>query len=433
MQVSVESIGSLGRRMMVQLPAEDVEREIDARLKSVGKRAKLKGFRPGKAPMKVIRQHYGAQVRQEVLSELMQSSYARAITQEALQPAGGPKIETQSIEPGKDLEYSATFEIYPEIELKGLADIKVERSVAEVTDDDVDRMLENLRWQRAEWVEVDRGAEDRDRVIVDFVGTISGIAFEGGSGEKVSVEVGSGQMLASFESGLNSITAGEERTIEVVFPDDYYVRDLVGKTAEFKIKAHSVAERKLPEIDETLLESFGISGGGIEQLRSDVRGNMEREMAETIRSNIRRQVLDQLLEINPVELPQSLMDEEVEHMQREAAARMGGDENALPPREPFEEQARRRVGLGLLIAEVLRSNAIELDQARLEARAIELAAGYAEPQTAARAYLADTRARAQLEHIVLEDQAVDYLIEQGTVTDQPIRFRELMHFEQESQ
>ncbi len=431
MQVSVESIGSLGRRMMVQLPAEDVEREIDARLKSVGKRAKLKGFRPGKAPMKVIRQHYGAQVRQEVLSELMQSSYARAITQEALQPAGGPKIETQSIEPGKDLEYSATFEIYPEIELKGLADIKVERPVAELTDDDVDRMLENLRWQRAEWVEVDRGAEDGDRVIVDFVGTISGITFEGGSGEKVSVEVGSGQMLASFESGLNSITAGEERTIEVVFPDDYHVRDLVGKTAEFKIKAHSVAERKLPEIDETLLESFGISEGGIEQLRSDVRGNMEREMAETIRSNIRRQVLDQLLEINPVELPQSLMDEEVEHMQREAAARMGGDENALPPREPFEEQARRRVGLGLLIAEVLRSNAIELDQARLEARAIELAAGYAEPQTAARAYLADTRARAQLEHIVLEDQAVDYLIEQGTVTYQPIRFRELMHFEQE--
>ncbi len=429
MQVSVETTGALERRMEVSVPRARIEQAIDERLKSVSRTAKLKGFRPGKVPLKVVRQQFGAQVRQEVLSDQMKSSFAEAVTQEKLNPAAGPRIEPLAVGPDEDLRYRATFEVLPEIEIKDAEGITVVRPIAEVVEADVDAMVTNLREQRPRFDAVDRAAREGDRVTMDFEGLVDGAAFEGSRGQDVAVLLGGGRMLKEFEAGVTGMLAGEHRRVEVPYPTDYHNAALAGKTAVFEVQLKTVEEKRLPDLDEEFCREYGVVEGGIEQLRKEVRENMERELADNVRARLKQQLLDGLLKSNPVEVPQSFVDGQVREMQIEAARRMGAtDASQLPPPETFLEPARRRVALGLLVGELIRSRGIQLDRGRVDARLSDIASGYPDPDAVIKAYRQNAEALRQVENIVLEDQAVDLLLESAKVTDRPATFKEVMNF-----
>lgn len=415
--------------MEVQVPAERVEKAIDEKLKSMSRTVRLKGFRPGKVPVKVIRQQFGQQVRQEVLGDVMQSTFAEAVVQHKLVPTGGPRIEPISVEQGADLKYRAIFEVFPEIELKGLEDIKVTRPTAEVTPADVDAMIENLRAQRPQFNAVEREARETDRVTVDFEGTIDGEPFEGGKGENIPVVIGEGRMLADFEAGLKGVKAGEEKTIELTFPEGYHAAALAGKTARFAVKVRSVEERQLPELDEEFCKSYGVEEGGIARLREEVEENMRRELGEAIRVRVKNQVLEGLLETNPVEVPKSLLESQVRELQIDAARRMGvQDASQIPPAEAFQDAARRRVALSLLLNEVIKTAKLEVDQGRVRERFEELAQQFPNPNEALQSYQANPQIRRQMEASVLEDQAVEWLLERAKVNEEAATFKELMNF-----
>jgi trigger factor len=428
MQVSVESTGTLERRMEVQVPAVEIDKAVDERLQRLSRTVRLKGFRPGKVPVKVVRQQFGQQVRQEVLGDVVQSSFAEAVEQEKLTPAGGPRIEPINIGEG-DLKYRAVFEIVPQIELKGLDTLPVERPVAEVSSADVDAMIENLREQKPTFATVEREARDTDRVTVDFVGTVDGQPFEGGSGENIPIVLGGGRMLADFEAGLIGARAGEQRTVPVTFPQNYGAPALAGKHAEFAITVKSVEERHLPELDDEFCKSYGVEQGGITQLRSEVEENMRRELSDAIRSQLKKQVLDALAAANPIELPKSMVDAQVRDLQVDAGRRMGArDVSQLPPPDAFQDAARRRVQLSLLVGEVIKNANIQVNQAQVQARFQELAQQYPDAVQAVEQYRTNPQMRRQMEAAVLEDQVVDWLLERARVTDKSSSFKEIMKF-----
>jgi trigger factor len=427
MNVTVESTGALERRMRVELPIERIESEVDTRLKSVGRTAKIKGFRPGKVPAKVVRQHYGKQVRQEVLGEIMQKSYSDAVMQQNLRPAGGPTIETED-EDGKTFAYVATFEVLPEVKLKDLDKIKVEKPEVEIGDDDLDDMLMSLRKQRATWEEVDRKSKDGDRVVVDFTGTIDGEEFQGGSGKDIPVVLGQGQMLPDFEKGLKGIKAGDEKTIKVKFPKDYHAEDLAGKTAEFGVNTHRVEKEVLPELNDEFAEAFNVTEGGMEQFSRDVRENMEREAKQKLDGDIREQVLEGLLEKNPLDVPQALVHEEAHGMQHEAMQRLGiEDHDQAPPLENFSEGAERRVRLGLLLRQLIAEQSISIDQAALRSRVEEMCAGYENEEEMVNMYMSNPQVMQQVEPMVIEQKAVEWLLENGKVKTKKVSFKDYMN------
>jgi len=429
MQVSVEQTGALERRMEVSVPKERVEQAVDKRLQQVSRTAKLKGFRPGKAPLKVIRQQFGAQVRQEVVGDLMQSSFAEAVTQQKLSPAAGPRIEPIAIAPGEDLKYRAIFEVYPEITLKNVEGLEVVRQVAEVTEADVDAMVENLRAQRPKFDLVERESREGDRVTMDFVGLLDGAEFEGSNGTDVAVLLGGGRMLKEFEGGITGMKAGEDRKIDVRYPDDYQNKSLAGRTASFDVHMKKVEERRLPDLDDEFCREYGVTEGGLAQLRSEVADNMRRELETNVRARLRQQLLDQLLQANPVEVPRSLVEAQVREMQMDTARRIGAkDASQVPPPEPFVEPARRRVALGMLFGELIKSGGLKLDRERVEGRLAELAGGYPDPEAILKAYRQNAEAMRQVENMVLEDQVVDYLLERAKVTDQAATFKDVMNF-----
>jgi trigger factor len=428
MQVSVESTGTLERRMEVQVPAVEIEKAVDERLQRLSRTVRLKGFRPGKVPVKVVRQQFGQQVRQEVLGDVMQSSFAEAVEQEKLTPAGGPRIEPINIGEG-DLKYRAVFEIVPQIELKGLDTLPVERPVAEVSIGDVHAMIENLREQKPTFASVEREARDTDRVTVDFVGTIDGQPFEGGSGENIPIVLGAGRMLADFEAGLIGARSGEQRTVPVTFPPNYGAPALAGKRAEFAITVKSVEERHLPALDEDFCKAYGVEEGGIDQLRKEVEENMRRELSDAIRQQLKKQVLDGLAAANPIELPKSMVDAQVRDLQIDAGRRMGArDASQLPPPEAFQDAARRRVQLSLLVGEVIKNANIQVNQAQVQARFQELAQQYPDASQTVEQYRTNPQMRRQMEAAVLEDQVVDWLLERARVTDKSSSFKEIMKF-----
>jgi len=429
MQVSVETTGALERRIEVSVPSERVEKAIEERLLRVSRTAKLKGFRPGKVPLKVVRQQFGAQVRQEVLSDLVKSTFAEAVSQQKLSPAAGPRIEPLAAGPGEDLRYRATFEVLPEIELKGVDELAVTRPVAEVSEADVDAMVQNLREQRPRFDAVERAAREGDRVNMDFEGRVDGAPFEGGKGDGVAVLLGGGRMLKDFEAGIAGMQAGERRQVDVPYPADYHNAALAGKTASFDVLVKQVEERRLPELDDDFCREYGVLEGGVEQLRREVRDNMERELADNVRARLKQQLLDGLLKANPVDVPQGFVDAQVREMQLEAARRMGAtDASQLPSAESFQDAARRRVALGLLIGEFIKSRGVKLDRERVEARLADIAAGYPEPEAVVKAYRQNADALRQVENLVLEDQAVELLLEHARVTDRPATFKEVMKF-----
>jgi trigger factor len=426
MQVTVESTGTLERKMRVELPAERIEKEVEDRLQRVGRTAKIKGFRPGKVPATVVRQRYGSQVRQEVLSDLMGQSYRDAVQQENLNPVAQPQIEPE-VAGGDTFAYTATFEVLPEVTLGKLDEIAVTTPDVEITDADCDDMIENLRRQKATWAAVERKSANGDRVIVDFEGTLSGEAFEGGSGKEVPVALGEGQMLPDFEKALVGVKAGDEKSIKVKFPKDYQAEDLAGEKADFAITVHRVEEQELPPLDDELAKLYGVEDGGLEKLRADVRENMGREAAQRVRADIREQALSGLLEKNPLEVPKALVHQEAHSMQHEVMNQYGiEDHSQAPPLENFVEGAEKRVRLSLLIRQLVDDNGIEVDAERLRARVEELVAGYENAEEMAQTYLSNPQVMQQIEPMVIEDQAIDWIVKNGKQKSKKIGFGEYM-------
>jgi trigger factor len=427
MQVSVEASTGLERRMRVQIPAEQVDKEVSSRLTSLGKNAKIQGFRPGKVPAKVIRQRYGGQVRQEVLQEMLQSSYSEAVMQEKLQPAGGPTIEPGDLTEGQDLTYTAVFEVYPEVELKGLDKIKVTEPVAEVAEGDIDTMVDNLRKQRADWKAVSRKAADGDQVTIDFTGTLKGEVFEGGSAENFNVVLGDGAMLPDFEKNLQGVAAGDGKSFKLKFPKDYQTAELAGQKVEFSIKVHEVAEQELPEIDEEFVKTYGIDSGDVQDLRKDIAANMEREILAKSKADGKRQLLEGLLAGNPIELPEVLITQECAAMSQEAMQRMGITEpEQAPPAETFREAAVKRVRLGLLMSAAISENDIALDQARVTSKVDEICEPYENPDEIRQIYMQNQQFLSQIQNMVLEEQVVEWLLEQAQTSSRKMAFKELM-------
>ncbi len=428
MQVTVESTGTLERRMRVELPAERIESEVNSRLQSVGRTVKLKGFRPGKVPPKVVKQRYGKQIREEVLSDLMQKSYSDAVMQENLNPAGAPRIEPEDGGDGEGFAYVATLEVLPEIELKDLDKLKISKPDVSIGDSDMDDMIEKLRLQKATWGPVERASKEGDRVSCDFDGTLGGEKIEGGQGSNVPVVLGQGQMLPDFEKGLTGVKAGDETSFKVKFPKDYHAEDLQGKKVDFAVTVHGVEEMTLPTVDDEFAAMFNVEEGGLEQFKSDVRENMEREAEQKLKSDVREQVMEALVAANPIEIPNTLKHQEMQSMQYDAMRRLGiEDHEQAPPIENFEEAAEKRVKLGLLIRQLISDQGITLDQAGLRAHIEEMVAGYENPDDMVNMYMSNPQIVQQIEPMALEQKAVDWLLENGKVTSKKVSFTDYMN------
>jgi trigger factor len=430
MQVSVESTGKLERRMQVQVPAERVSNEIAARLKHLSRTARLNGFRPGKAPLTVIRQQFGPQVHREVIGELLQSSFSEAVTEKQLAPAGQPRIEPQTIGEGQDLTYVATFEVFPEITLQPIDGLEIERVTGEVVPTDVDAMIERLRKQQMKYGAVTRAAANGDKVTVDFEGAIDGVPFAGGKGDSIPIVLGENRMLPQLEEGLVGTVAGEQKSVEVDFPADYRATELAGKRASFSVTVKTVEAPSLPEVDEEFCKAFGVTEGGVAKLREDVEANMRRELDQTLRNRNKTAVMETLYQANPLDVPNALLENQIRDMQVEGMRRTGVTDPAqAPPREPLVEPARRRVALGLLFNDIIRREQIVVDPARSSARLDEMVGAYGDPAALKRAYLQNPDAMRQVESLALEDQVVDWVLAHAKVRQKEMSFKELMNFE----
>jgi trigger factor len=434
MQVSLSATGGLERRLEVAVPATEIASEVEQRLKQISRTARLKGFRPGKAPYAVVRKQFGDQVHTEVVSDLMRSSFAQALSQEKLTPAANPRIEPLAMGPGSDLKYAAVFEVMPEVKVAAVDGIAVERPAASVTEADIDAMLESMRRQRPVFTAVERPAQDTDRVVIDYTGRIDGKPFDGSDGTDINVIIGSKQSMPELEEGLRGATAGESRTVSVPFPAEHPNKAVAGQTAELQVTIKRVEEQSLPAVDEEFGRAYGVEEGGVEALRAEVRKSMERELSDVIRNRVRGQVLDALYRQNPVDVPRALLEEQVQQLQIDTARRMGvRDASQIPAREPFEEPARRRVALGLLMSQIVQAEQIKLDRERVQTRLGDLIAGYPEPQQeeARRAYLQNQDAMRQIESAALEDQVVEWVLGRANITDKPMTFKEITGFGQE--
>jgi trigger factor len=431
MQVSMTTTKGLERRLEVAVPGERVTSEVDQRLKQLARTVRLKGFRPGKVPYAVVRKQFGNQVRAEAINELMQSTFAEAVNQQRVRPASGPRIEPISVEPGSELRYAAVFEVMPEVTLKPMEGIAIERPTASVTEQDIEAMLESMRTQRPIFTVVERAALDGDRVTIDYEGRIDGAVFPGGKGDAMQVMIGAHRILLEIEQALVGMKAGEAKTISARFPDDYGAATVAGKQAEFDLKLTAVEERTLPAIDEEFVRSFGVAEGGVAQLRVEVRASMERELETASRARVRDQLFDALYRDNPMEVPQSMVENQIHEMQQQLLRRSGAqDPKQIPAREAFEAGARKRVTLGLLIGEIVRAQSLKIDRARVEERLDSVTASHPDPAEARRQYLASREAMQQLEAAALEDQAVDWAIGQVKIIDKASTFRDLTGFGQ---
>ncbi len=426
MQVSVEAKEGFERCMTVEVPAARINTEVEKRLKKIARTARLDGFRPGKAPISLIRGRYDGQVREDVFREMLQSTYFEALSQEKLQPAGEPRIEPLEKEIEDGFAYTATFEVMPEIALNEMSDITIKRPVARVEESDIDEMVEKLRTQRATWTAVDRAAEDGDQITINFKGYIEGELFDGGSADDVPLKLGSGQMIEGFEAGLLGIKAGESRTLELTFPEDYQAANLAGKEAKFEVEAIKIAISELPEIDEEFAKMFSASGN-IADLRNDIRSNMERELESRISSSVKEQAMQALLDANNIEVPAALLEDEAAGLKKKAEAEMANDStesNAkqVLPLELFMDNAKRRVSLGLIMSEVIKANNIEVDAERLKAKIEQIAADYEDPKTVVDWYYNNEEQLSQLENVVLEEQVVDWVLDQVKVEEEQTSF-----------
>ncbi|MEQ4514562.1 MAG: trigger factor [Pantoea agglomerans] len=429
MQVSVETTQGLGRRITITVAADSIESAVKKELVDVARKVRIDGFRKGKVPMNIVAQRYGASVRQDVLGELMTRNFVDAIIKEKINPAGAPNYVPGEYKEGQDFTYAVEFEVYPEVELKGLENIEVEKPVVEVTDADVDTMLDTLRKQQANWIESDAAAGPEDRATIDFNGSVDGEEFEGGKASDFVLAMGQGRMIPGFEEGVVGHKAGETFTIDVKFPDDYHAETLKGKDAKFEIVLKKVETRELPELTEEFIKRFGVEDGSVAGLRTEVRKNMDRELKGAIRNRIKTQAIDGLVEANEIDVPAALVDSEIDVLRRQAAQRFGGNEQqALElPRELFEEQAKRRVVVGLLLGEVIRTHELKADEARVSTMIEEMASAYEDPQEVIEFYSKNNELMNNMRNVALEEQAVEAVLAKAKVTEKETNFQDLMN------
>ncbi|HEN3653636.1 TPA: trigger factor [Yersinia enterocolitica] len=429
MQVSVETTQGLGRRVTITVAADSIEKAVKSELVKAAKNVRIDGFRKGHVPMNIVEQRYGASVRQDVLGDLMQRNFVDAIIKEKINPAGAPNYVPGQYKEGEDFTYSVEFEVYPEVELKDLESIEVEKPVVEVNDADVDTMLETLRKQQATWKETDAAATAEDRATLDFTGSIDGEVFEGGKATDFVLAMGQGRMIPGFEEGVIGHKAGEEFTIDVNFPEDYHAENLKGKSAKFDIVLKKVEVRELPELTEEFIKRFGVADGSVAGLRAEVRKNMERELKGAVRNRVKTQAIDGLVSANEIDVPVALVEGEIDVLRRQAAQRFGGNEKqaAELPRELFEEQAKRRVVVGLLLGEVISQHELKADEDRVKALIEEMASAYEDPQEVIEFYSKNKELMNNMRNVALEEQAVETLLSKAKVTEKPTTFSELMN------
>lgn len=431
MQVSLETTSGLERRLTVGVPAQRIEDEVNKRLQQASKNVRLDGFRPGKVPFKVIRQRFGEGVRREVIGEVMGQTYQEAIMQEKLRPAGQPSIEPKQLDAGKDLEYVAIFEVFPEVEARDLKETTVERHVAEVTDEDVDNIIEIFRKQQGSMQEVERAAAEGDTVIIDYLGKKDGEPFDGGAANDSSLELGSGRMIPGFEDGIVGLKAGDEKTLELSFPEDYHNDDLKGAAVTFDITVKAVKEQVLAPMDEALFEQYGVTEGGEEKFREEIAGNMKRELKNAVTASVKKQVMDAVLATyEDVAVPKALVDQEITAMRQQMFQQFGGapaqgmDLESLLPAEMFVERAEPRVKLGLVLATLVSEYNIKPDADRVRETIEEIASTYEDPAEVVNYYYSNQEQLNAIENRVLEDQVVERLQEQLKVEDKACSYQE---------
>ena len=432
MQVSVETTQGLERRMTVALPSEDIDSAVLERLQSLSKTTRINGFRPGKVPFKVVKKRFEPQVRSEVLGSMINRSYFDAVQQEKLRPAGQPDIVPAPPAEGADedvgFSFIATFEVYPEFEPVFNDSINVKRPLVTIEDSDIEEMLENLRKQRSEYVAVERESADGDQIVIDFTGRIDGEEFAGGKAEKAPLVLGSNAMIPGFESQLTGLTAGAEKTIKVTFPDEYQADHLAGKETEFDIIVHEVKETRLPEFDEELIKSFGIEDGTVESLRADIRKNMERELKQRIDAQMKTQIMDGLVKLNPIDVPSALVAEEIKRQREQLMQQMPAEtDSSMLADELFTEQATRRVQLGLVVGEIIQQKEIKADAAAVREQVEQLASSYQDPQQVIDYYYGNKEMLKNIEGLVLEDAVTAAVLEAATVVDEPTTFKDIMN------
>lgn len=432
MQPEVEILSGLERRIDVVVSTADVEKEVQAQLKRVARTAKIQGFRPGKAPLSIVERSHDPSIRYEAINNELGKALDEAIEKSGLRVAGVPSIEPKEDAAEGTMAFTATFEVYPEITLPNLAELEVTRSNVNVGDAEVDRTIDILRKQRANYeAREDRAAQDDDRVTLDFTGKIDGEAFEGGSAEAFSFVLGQGRMLPEFEEAAKGMKAGEEKTFPLTFPEDYAGTEVAGKTAEFTIKITEVAEPILPELNDEFAKQLGQAEGDIDALLADVRANIEREAKARVQARTKASVMDALLKASEFDIPKALVDNEVQN--RVAMARQELQQRGLPnadsmpiPEEIFKDEAERRVRLGLLLSELVQQADLKATPEQVRARIEEFAQNYEQPEQVISYYLSDAQRRAEIEAIVLEDNVVEHVVSQAKVTDEDVAFEQLM-------
>ncbi|MAI42340.1 MAG: trigger factor [Gammaproteobacteria bacterium] len=429
MQVTLETTEGLERKMRIHVPADQLERKVDEKLKEAAQRARLKGFRPGKVPMREVKRRFEPGIRQEVSSELVQQSFNDAVQQESVVPAGPPKIDDIVMLPGKDLEYTALFEVFPEVKPGDSSEVVIEQPISEVTEADLEMMIEKLREQRAEYNEVERKAIKGDKLNIDFEGFIDDEPFDGNKAEGSDLVIGSGSMIPGFEDGLVGCVAGDGKDLEVSFPDDYHVDDLAGKPAIFKVVVNSISESVKPDLDENFFKQFGIEEDGLEAFKIKVRDNMDKELVQAIKQRVTNQVMDGLISVTEVDVPKALVEREVERMRNETVQRYGGNNKIDPsllPAEMFESQASRRVKLGLIINALVEQESIEVDDDRVTKAIENMASAYEDPKQVIEFYSKDEQQQNQIRAMVLEEQVVDLLLERSNIEEKNMSYEDVL-------
>ncbi|OZB06406.1 MAG: trigger factor [Idiomarina sp. 34-48-12] len=429
MQVSVETTQGLERRATITVPADVIENEVKRLLKDEYRNRRINGFRKGKVPPNVLQKLFGKEARARAASNLMQSKYFEAMMQEKINPVGMPAIEPKVNEEGQDLQFVATFEVYPEVKVATLDKLTVEKPDVEVTEKDVDTMLDTLRKQHASWKEIKRKSKKGERITIDFTGSVDGEEFEGGKATDFALELGEGRMIPGFEDQIIGMKTGEEKTITVTFPEDYHAENLKGKEAQFVIVAKKVEERELPELTDEFVSLFGIKDGGVDALKAEVRKNMERELKNAVQSKVKEQVLKGLVEHNDVDLPKAMVDQEIDVLRRQAMQRFGGNQAQLPqlPADLFEEQAKERVKVGLLLGEVIRGNELKVDDKKVDEIIENNASAYEDPTEVIAYYKGNEEMMQQIRNVALEEQAIEFILSQAKVKAKKTSFDELMN------
>jgi len=431
MQTNLETLGALERRLSMAVPAGEIDKEVDDRLKKLSRTVRMHGFRPGKVPMKIVTQQYGVQIRSEVIGDAVQKEFEQAIEANKLRVAGNPKIEPGKDEDATKLSFAATFEVYPEFKLGDISAVKLEKATLAVTEADVDRTIEVLRKQRVTYADAGRAAQAQDRVSVDFVGRIDGVEFAGGKGTDMPVVLGEGRMLPDFESNLTGVKAGDAKTFDVKFPEDYGNKELAGKTASFEIQVKKVEAPQLPAIDADFAKALGVADGDIEKMRVEVRANVEREVKKRLEADIKQKAMQALIDSTPVELPKSLVQIEMQRLvqstRQDLEARgMKMDQLPINP-EMFETQAKRRVGLGLIIGELVATKELAPKPEQIRALVEDYAQSYEQPTEMVRWLYSEQQRLAEFEGLAIESNVVAWVLNNAKVEEKAVSFDEFMN------